>query len=61
VNYYTVVEAAKRKDEVVIGYKIMSQQNDKTKGYGIYTNPAKTTEVSFEEDDMLIVIAEEQY
>jgi len=61
VNYYTVVEAAKRKDEVVIGYKIMSQQNDKTKGYGIYTNPAKSSEVSFEEDDMLIVIAEEQY
>ena len=61
VNYYTVVEAAKRKDEVVIGYKIKSQQNDSSKAFGIYTNPKKTTEVSFEEEDMLIVIAEEQF
>lgn len=59
VNYYTVVEAARRKDEIVIGYKIKSQQNDSTKTFGIYTNPKKTSEVSFDEEDMLIVIAEE--
>jgi voltage-gated potassium channel Kch len=61
VNYYTVVEAARRKNEIVIGYKIKSQQNDSTKGFGIYTNPKKSTEVSFEAEDMLIVIAEEQF
>lgn len=61
VNYYTVVEAARRKDEIVIGYKIKSQQNDSNKSFGIYTNPKKTTEVCFEAEDMLIVIAEEQF
>ncbi len=61
VNFYTVVEAARRKNEIVIGYKIQSQQHDSTKSFGIYTNPKKTTEVCFEADDMLIVIAEEQF
>lgn len=61
VNYYTVVEAARRKDEIVIGYKIKSQQNDSDKAFGIYTNPKKSAEVCFEEEDMLIVIAEEQF
>ena len=61
VNYYTVVEAARRKNEIVIGYKIKSQQNDSTKAFGIYTNPKKSTEVCFAEEDMLIVIAEEQF
>lgn len=61
VNYYTVVEAARRKNEIVIGYKIKSQQNDSTHAFGIYTNPKKTAEVCFEEEDMLIVIAEEQF
>ena len=61
VNYATIVEAAKRKDEIVFGYKIASQQRDKDKGYGIYTNPPKTTEVTFQADDLLIVLAEEQF
>lgn len=61
VNFYTVVEAARRKDEVVIGYKIASLQNDKTKGYGICTNPDKAELISFAEADMLIVLAEEQF
>ena len=61
VNYYTVVEAARRKGEIVIGYKIKAQQNDTTKGCGIYTNPAKSKTITFEPDDMLIVLAQEQY
>ncbi len=61
VNFATVVEAAKRKDEIVIGYKIMSQQNDRSKAFGIYTNPKKSTEVTFTDEDMLIVLAEEQF
>jgi len=61
VNFATVVEAAKRKDEIVIGYKILSQQNDRSKAFGIYTNPKKSTEVTFTDEDMLIVLAEEQF
>ena len=59
VNYYTLVEAAKRKNEIVIGYVIAAEQKDAQKDYGIYINPAKSTVVSLGEKDGLIVIAED--
>lgn len=59
VNYYTLVEAAKRKNELVIGYVIAAEQKDALKNYGIYINPAKSTTVTLGEKDGLIVIAED--
>ncbi|MEO1815406.1 MAG: hypothetical protein ABGU93_07455 [Acetobacterium sp.] len=59
VNYYTLVEAAKRKNEIVIGYVIAAEQKDAKKDYGIYINPDKSTVVSLGEKDGLIVIAED--
>ncbi|OFV70772.1 MULTISPECIES: CASTOR/POLLUX-related putative ion channel [Acetobacterium] len=59
VNYYTLVEAAKRKNEIVIGYVIAAEQKDAKKDYGIYINPSKSTMVSLGEMDGLIVIAED--
>ena len=59
VNYYTLVEAAKRKNEIVIGYVIAAEQKDAQKDYGIYINPAKSTVVSLGEKDGLIVISED--
>ncbi len=59
VNYYTLVEAAKRKNEIVIGYVIAAEQKDAQKNYGIYINPDKSTVVSLGEKDGLIVIAED--
>ncbi len=59
VNYYTLVEAAKRKNEIVIGYVIAAEQKDAKKDYGIYLNPSKATMVSLGEMDGLIVIAED--
>ncbi|PKM56564.1 MAG: potassium transporter TrkA [Firmicutes bacterium HGW-Firmicutes-3] len=59
VNYYTLVEAAKRKNEIVIGYVIAAEQKDAQKDYGIYINPDKSTMVSLGEKDGLIVIAED--
>lgn len=59
VNYYTLVEAAKRKNEIVIGYVIAAEQKDAQKNYGIYINPAKSTVVSLADQDGLIVIAED--
>lgn len=59
INYYTLVEAAKRKNELVIGYVIASEQKDAQKNYGIYINPSKTTTVTLGEKDGLIVIAED--
>ena len=58
VNFYTVTEAARRRGEVAIGYRIVSQLHDPQKSYGVYTNPRKSNEVVFSGDDKIIVLAE---
>jgi hypothetical protein len=59
VNFYTLLESAKRKSEIAIGYKIASQSSDSSKAYGVVINPDKSKIVSFAEDDRLIVLAED--
>ena len=59
VNFYTVVEAARRRGEVAIGYRIVSQLRDAEKSYGVRTNPKKSEEVTFAPEDKVIVLAEE--
>jgi len=59
VNFYTVVEAARRRGETAIGYRIDSESKDSSKSYGVYTNPRKSTNVTFTPDDKIIVFAED--
>ncbi len=59
VNFYTVVEAAKRRGETAIGYRLESEAGDAGKAYGVYTNPKKSNTVVFTSADKVIVIAEE--
>ncbi len=59
VNFYTVVEAASRRGEIAIGYRLLRESGDKNKSYGIHTNPKKSEMVSFEGEDKIIVVAEE--
>jgi len=59
VNFYTVLEAARRRGEVAIGYRIISELHDAAKSYGVRTNPPKSTEVSFAVEDKIIVLAED--
>jgi voltage-gated potassium channel Kch len=59
VNFYTVTEAARRRGETTIGYRIMSESHNSEKSYGIHTNPRKSEKVSFATEDKLIVITEE--
>ncbi len=59
VNFYTVVEAARRRGETAIGYRIASESKDAGKAYGVHTNPKKSTEVTFAPEDKVIVFAEE--
>jgi voltage-gated potassium channel Kch len=59
VNFYTVTEAARRRGETAIGYRIISQSHDADKSYGVHTNPKKSERVSFSAEDKIIVIAEE--
>ncbi len=58
VNFYTVTEAARRRGETAIGYRLMSENHDAEKSYGIHTNPKKSEKVSFNLEDKLIVISE---
>lgn len=58
VNFYTVVESAKRQQQVVIGYRIQSESTLHKKNYGIVLNPKKSNEITFTEEDKIIVIAE---
>jgi len=57
VNFYTVLESARQKDEVAIGYRILAHKNDVNKAYGVVINPAKSKDISFTEEDMIIVIS----
>src|SRR5688572_15789750 len=59
VNFYTVVEAAGRRGETTLGYRITSEASDAGKSYGVHTNPKKSEKVSFSPEDKVIVIAAE--
>ena len=54
----TIVEAARRLEEVAIGYRIRAESNDATRAYGVHVNPRKSSQVTFEPDDKIIVLAE---
>ncbi len=59
VNFYTVLESAKRKGQTAIGYRIAAQSQDNAKAYGVVINPSKSKTLSFNEEDKLIVLAED--
>jgi Trk K+ transport system NAD-binding subunit len=58
VDFYTVVEAARRRGETAIGYRLIAETKDAGKSYGVHTNPKKSEQVSFSTEDKLIVISE---
>jgi voltage-gated potassium channel Kch len=58
VNFYTVVESARRKDEVAIGYRVASHAHDAAHAYGVVINPDKSNLITFSPKDRIIVLAE---
>lgn len=58
VNQYSVAEAARRKNEIAIGYRKAEAARDASQAYGVVINPAKADEVTFGERDKIIVLAE---
>jgi len=58
VNFYTVTEAARRRSETAIGYRLMRESRNAEKSYGVHTNPKKSAKVTFSPDDKVIVISE---
>ena len=59
VNFYTVSEAARRQNEIAIGYRLDHQGRDATLAYGVRVNANKSEMVTFTEKDKVIVLAEE--
>lgn len=59
VNFYTVLESARRQGQVAIGYRIQSQAFDTAASYGVKLNPKKSELVTFAPEDRVIVLAEE--
>jgi hypothetical protein len=58
VNFYTVVEAARRRGEVAFGYRLKALANDASQAHGVVVNPDKSKLVTFGERDRIIVLAE---
>ncbi len=59
VIFYTVVEAARRRGETALGYRLAAEAKDAKKDYGVHTNPKKSAKVTFAPEDRIIVVAEE--
>jgi voltage-gated potassium channel Kch len=58
VTFYTVVEAARRRGEVAIGYRKKALATDASKAYGVVVNPDKSEKVVFKQWDRIVVISE---
>ena len=59
VNFYTILEAASRRGETVLGYRILADAFDAEKNFGVTLNPVKSEPVMFTDQDRIIVLAEE--
>ncbi len=58
VNMYTVVEAARRRGETAIGYRIQAEAHEVSSAYGVHTNPLKSEMFRLCEGDKVIVVAD---
>ena len=59
VDFYTVLESAKRKGQTAIGYRVAALAHDHDKAYGVVINPTKSKLLSFTAQDKIIVLAME--
>ena len=60
VNFYTVLEAASRKNDLAIGYKIIAEENISSKNFGVYMDPDKSLVINFSAGDSVIVLSEKK-
>ena len=58
VDFYTVVESARRRGEVAIGYRVLAHAEKETRQYGVKLNPVKSEPIIFSAQDRIIVLAE---
>ena len=59
VDFYTVLEAARRRGETAIGYRIAEHERSSAEQFGVRVNPRKATRLAFAPGDKIVVLAEE--
>jgi voltage-gated potassium channel Kch len=57
VDFYTVLEAARRRGETAIGYRVVADARNGERGYGVTVNPKKADRTTFVAGDKIIVLA----
>ncbi len=65
VNFYTVLESARQRNQIALGYKVKESRTpvgeEYILAYGVIVNPKKSNQIFFSEGDKIIVISEEEY
>jgi voltage-gated potassium channel Kch len=59
VDFYTVLEAARRRGETAIGRRVAAHEHSGAHAYGVVVNPTKTDRFTFAPGDRVIVLAED--
>ncbi len=57
VNFYTVLESARKKNETAIGFRLMADARNSSLSYGIHLNPDKTEKTIYAANDKIVVLA----
>jgi hypothetical protein len=58
ITFATVVEAARRRGEIAIGYRQLAYEADPARRHGVIVNPSKASSITLMEGDRVIVLAE---
>jgi ABC-type uncharacterized transport system permease subunit len=58
VTFHTVLESARRRNEVALGYRLRAEGSNPKAAYGIRVNPRKSAAITFSEGDRVIVLAD---
>jgi voltage-gated potassium channel Kch len=68
VNFYTVMESARQRNQIAIGYKLSAPKEQHSApekehmlAYGVFVNPKKSSQIFFSEGDKIIVISEDEH
>jgi hypothetical protein len=58
VDFYAILEAARRRGETAIGYRVAADARNSSRGYGVTVNPMKTAARTYAAGDKVIVLAQ---
>lgn len=56
VDFYTVLEAARRRGEVALGYRVGAEVRDAARAFGVRVNPDKAARWTVAEEDRVLVL-----